>query len=557
MLNTANTLSVFALGGINEIGKNMYVLEYGDDLLIIDCGSKFPDESLLGVDLIIQDISYLQQHQDKIRALLVTHGHEDHIGGIPYLLKQLNIPVYATRLTLGLIDLKLREHGLLRDTQRIVINSDSTFQFGDINVSFFKTSHSIPDCLGIVFQTPQGTIVHTGDFKFDLTPVGGDYADLHKMAEIGKNGVLLLLSESTNAERPGFSLSERVVGEHIEEAFRKADQKIFISTFASNVHRIQQIIDAAIKTNRKIGLLGRSMVNVVSVAEELGYLTIPEGILIETDQINGLDPERVVVICTGSQGEPMAALSRLSTGNFRQVSVLPGDTVILASSPIPGNEKSVSRIVDNLFLLGAKVIYGSGSTSGMHVSGHGFQEELKLMLTLMKPKYFIPIHGEYRMLQQHRALAESIGVEGDHIFILNNGDVVDIEQSTARQTRSVQAGHVFVDGLGVGDVGKMILRDRKLLAEEGMLLIILTMSKTDGKLLTSPDTISRGFVYERGAEELYKELDELVVTIVKNSARPNRNRRNDLKHSIRKSVEKLLYARTKKRPMIVPFIIEI
>ena len=559
MLNASETLSVFALGGINEIGKNMYVLQYGEDILIIDCGSKFPDESLLGVDLIIQDISYLQENKDKIRALLVTHGHEDHIGGIPYLLKQLNMPVYATRLTLGLIDLKLREHGLLRDTKRVLVDNDSTFTFGEIDVSFFKTSHSIPDCLGIVFQTPEGTVVHTGDFKFDLTPVGGDYADLHKMAEIGKNGVLLLLSESTNAERPGFSLSERIVGEHILEAFRKADQKIFISTFASNVHRLQQIIDAAIKTGRKIGLLGRSMVNVVSVAEELGYLTIPEGLLIDANQINSMDPEKVVVICTGSQGEPMAALSRLSSGTYRQVSVLPGDTVIFASSPIPGNEKSVSRIVDNLYLLGAKVIYGSGSASGMHVSGHGFQEELKLMLTLMKPKYFIPIHGEYRMLQQHKALAMSVGVEGKNIFIINNGDVVDIHQSEVLQTRSVQAGHVFVDGLGVGEVGKIILRDRKLLAEEGMLLIIMTMSKSDGKLIMKPDTISRGFIYEREAEELFKELNELVVTIVENTEteRLSRGRKNDLKHNIRKSVEKLLFARTKKRPMILPFIIEI
>lgn len=558
-MTATKMLSVFALGGINEIGKNMYVLEYGEDLLVIDCGSKFPDESLLGVDLIIQDISYLQENKDRIRALLVTHGHEDHIGGIPYLLKQINMPVYATRLTLGLIELKLTEHGLLRDTERVLVDNESTFEFGEITVSFFKTSHSIPDCLGIVFQTPEGTVVHTGDFKFDLTPVGGDYADLHKMAEIGKNGVLLLLSESTNAERPGFSLSERIVGEHIEEAFRKADQKIFISTFASNVHRLQQIIDAAVKTNRKIGLLGRSMVNVFSVAEELGYLKLPEGMLIEANQINGMDPEQVVVICTGSQGEPMAALSRLSTGTYRQVSILPGDTVILASSPIPGNEKSVSRIVDNLYLLGAKVIYGSGSASGMHVSGHGFQEELKLMLTLMKPKYFIPIHGEYRMLQQHRLLAESVGVEGENIFIINNGDVVDIERSVARQTRTVQAGHVFVDGMGIGEVGKIILRDRKLLAEEGMLLIIITISKSDGKLIMKPDTVSRGFIYEREAEGLFRELNDLVVKIVENTETEHlsRGRKNDLKHNIRKSVEKLLFARTKKRPMILPFIIEI
>lgn len=552
-----NSLSVFALGGINEIGKNMYGLQCGDDIVVIDCGSSFPDENLLGVDLIIQDISYLLQHKEQVRALVVTHGHEDHIGGIPYFLKQLNVPIYATRLTLGLIELKLKEHGLLRETELNLIDPDSTIELGTISTSFFRASHSIPDCLGIAFQTPEGTVVHTGDFKFDLTPVNKEYADIHKMAEIGKNGVLLLLSESTNAERPGFTQSERVVGENIADAFRKATGKIFISTFASNVHRIQQIINAAQMTSRQIALLGRSMVNVVSVAEELGYVNVPEGMLIEAHQVNQMDPEKVVIICTGSQGEPMAALSRLSSNTFRQVSVLPGDTVILASSPIPGNEKSVSRIVDNLFLLGANVIYGSGSASGMHVSGHAFQEELKLMLTFMKPTYFIPIHGEYRMLQQHKALAESVGVESENIFILNNGDVVDIQNGVARQTRRIDAGSVFVDGLGIGDVGKVVLRDRKVLAEEGMLIIVISLSKADSSMLSKPDTISRGFVYEREAEDLYKEVNQLVISTIKEAKPSTRYRRNDLKHAIRKSVEKLLYARTKRRPMIIPFIIEI
>lgn len=550
-------LAVLALGGINEIGKNMYVIQYEDDIVVIDCGSKFPDENLLGVDLIIQDISYLKENREKVRALIVTHGHEDHIGGIPYFLKQLNVPVYATRLTLGLIELRLKEHKLLRETKLTLIDGDSTLEFGSMSVSFFKTNHSIPDCLGIAFETPEGTVVHTGDFKFDLTPVNEEYADLHKMAELGKKGVLLLLSESTNAERPGFSQSERAVGKHIADAFREATQKIFISTFASNVHRIQQIVEAAEMTNRKIALLGRSMVNVVAVAEELGYLTIPEGMLIEQQEIDRMDPERVVIICTGSQGEPMAALSRLSTNNFRQVSVLAGDTVIFASSPIPGNEKSVSRIIDNLYRIGAKVIYGTGGATGMHVSGHAYREELKLMLTLMKPTYFVPIHGEYRMLELHRSMAESVGVERDNIFILNNGDVVDIQDGVARQTRHVEAGDVFVDGLGIGDVGRVVLRDRKLLSEEGMLIIVVSMSKTDGRIISDPDTISRGFVYERDAEELFNEVNELVISTIKEAKPSTRYRRNDMKHEIRKAVEKLLYTRTRRRPMILPIIIEI
>ncbi len=549
-------MSIFALGGINEIGKNMYVIQYEDDILVIDCGSKFPDESLMGIDLIIQDISYLKENQEKIRAIIVTHGHEDHIGGIPYLLKQINMPIYASRLTLGLIELRLKEHGLLRNTELQMVTGDSKLDFGTMQVEFFKTHHSIPDCLGIVFQTPQGAIVHTGDFKFDFTPVNDDNADIHKMAEIGRKGVLLLLSESTNAERPGFNPSEQLIGEHIVDAFQKARRKIFISTFASNVSRVQQIVDAAEKTNRKLALLGRSMVNVVKVASELGYLTVPEGMLIEKHEINRMDPERVAILCTGSQGEPMAALSRLSSSNFRQVEVLHDDTVIFASSPIPGNEKSVSRIIDNLYLLGANVIYGSGSETGMHVSGHACQEELKLMLTLMKPKYFIPVHGEYRMLHHHKLLAESVGVESENIFVINNGDVVDLTDKVARQTRSIQAGHIFVDGLGIGDVGNMVLRDRKLLSEEGMLVIVLKVGKSDGQLIADPDTISRGFVYSRDAEELMSEINDLVIKTVATLEKANGNRQNIIRQSIKKEVDKFLYARTKRRPMILPIIIE-
>ncbi|MBT2755143.1 ribonuclease J [Mesobacillus foraminis] len=557
-MSTANkTLSIFALGGVNEIGKNMYALEYLNDILIIDCGSKFPDESLLGIDLIIPDFSYLQENQERIRALIVTHGHEDHIGGIPYFLKTLNVPIYATRFTLGLIELKLKEHRLLGDTRLELINSESRVKFGEIEVSFFKVNHSIPDCLGIVFDTPEGRVVHTGDFKFDLTPVNQQYADIHKMAEIGRQGVLVLLSESTNAERPGSTTSERVVGTHIEEAFAKAERKVIISTFASNVNRVQQVIDAARKTNRKLALLGRSMVNVVEVARERGYVDIPEGMLIDQSQINHLAPEKVAILCTGSQGEPMAALARLSSNNFRDVSILPDDTVILAASPIPGNERGVSKIIDNLFQLGAHVIYGSGSTTGMHVSGHANQEELKLMLTLMKPTYFVPIHGEFRMLHQHRLLAESVGVERENTFIITNGDVVDVQNSVARQTRRIQAGNTFVDGVGVGDIGSIVLRDRKQLSEDGMLVIVITLSKSERKIISGPDTISRGFVYARDSEELLNEVNRLVKSTVNDLLDDNVQQWNVMKQSIKKSIGQYLFSQTKRKPMILPIIIEV
>ncbi|MFJ8265182.1 ribonuclease J [Peribacillus asahii] len=552
-----NGLSIFALGGVNEIGKNMYVIQYENDLFIIDCGSKFPNEDLLGIDLIIPDITYLQENKNKIRALIVTHGHEDHIGGIPYFLKELNVPIYATRFTLGLIELKLKEHGLLRDSKLIQIDEDSHFNFGQTGVSFFRTSHSIPDCLGIVFHTPEGVVVHTGDFKFDLTPVNNQYTDIHKMADIGKQGVLVLLSESTNAERPGSSPSEQLVGGHIEEAFRKAERKVIISTFASNVNRLQQVVDAAQKTNRKLALLGRTMVNVVSVAMERGYLQVPDGMLIEAQQVNEMAPEKVAILCTGSQGEPMAALSRLSTSNYRDVDILPQDTVIIAAGPIPGNERSVSRIVDNLYQLGANVIYGSGSVTGMHVSGHAYQEELKLMLTLMKPKYFIPIHGEFRMLHHHRLLAESVGVEQGNTFIINNGDVIDINNQVARQTRKIPSGNVYVDGVGVGDVGNIVLRDRKQLSEDGMLVIVVTLSKMERKIISGPDTISRGFVYARDSEELLREVNRLVKTTVNDLQEANRYQWNVMKQSIKKSVGQYVYSQTKKKPMILPIIIEV
>ena len=557
MKSTENALSIFALGGINEIGKNMYVVQYEDDIFIIDCGGKFPDESLLGIDLIIPDITYLEENQDKIRALVVTHGHEDHIGGIPYFLRKLNVPIYATRFTLGLIELKIDEHRLRGDSKLITIDSNSRLEFGKVEISFFKVSHSIPDCLGIVFHTPEGNVVHTGDFKFDLTPANNQYADIHKMAEIGQQGVLVLISESTNAERKGLTPSEQMVGSHMDEAFIKARGKIFISTFASNVNRVQQVVESALRTNRKLALLGRSMVNVVDVAIERGYLNVPEGMLIDASEVDKLPAEKVAILCTGSQGEPMAALSRLASGNFRDVAIYPGDTVVLAASPIPGNEKDVSKIIDNLFQLGAKVIYGSGSTTGMHVSGHGYQEDLKLMLTLMKPTYFIPIHGEYRMLHHHRMLGESVGVEKGNTFIIKNGEVVDIKNGTARQTRSVPAGDTYVDGIGVGDVGDIVLRDRKQLSEDGMLVIVITISKGDRKIISGPDTITRGFVYAKDSDDLLKEVNRLVKKTVKDMQAENIRQWNVIKQNIKKSVGQYLFAQTKRKPMILPIIIEI
>ncbi|MGN7476820.1 ribonuclease J [Solibacillus silvestris] len=554
MTNIENILSIFALGGINEIGKNMYVIEYGEELIVIDCGAKFADKSLLGVDLIIPDLSYLEENKHKIKGLIVTHGHEDHIGGIPYMLKKLNVPIYASRFTLGLIEIKLKEHKLLRDAELIEIQADSHIDFEQITLTFFKTSHSIPDCLGIVFHTPEGKVVHTGDFKFDFTPVNDQVSDIHKMAELGTEGVLALISESTNAERPGFTPSEQLIASHLEEEFQKATGKIFISTFASNVNRIQQIVEAAQKTNRKLVLLGRSMVNVTSVATRLGYLNIPNWMLIESKDMKEIPPERVVILCTGSQGEPLAALSRLSTGRNRDVKVVQGDTVIFAASPIPGNEKDVSKIVDNLFQLGAKVVYGSSSITGMHVSGHGYQEDLKLMLTLMKPKYFIPIHGEYRMLHIHRLLAEAVGVKDNHSFILKNGEVVDIAGGIARQTRDISAGDTYVDGMGSDEVGEIVLRDRRQLSEEGMLIIVVTISQYDGSIISGPDSISRGFVYAKESEALLNDINEIAKAAVTNFNEANPYA---MKKAIKKAVDQYIFTLKMKKPMILPIVIEI
>ncbi|WP_019532594.1 ribonuclease J [Paenibacillus ginsengihumi] len=550
-------LSIFALGGVGEIGKNMYVVQYANDIVVIDCGLKFPEEDMLGIDMVIPDISYLTENRDKVRAILITHGHEDHIGGLPYVLKHLNVPVYATRLTMGLIEGKLKEAGLLGDTKRIVITADSELTLGSITASFFRTNHSIPDSVGVCLDTPEGRVVHTGDFKFDHTPVNDQYADLQRMAEIGKQGVLALLSDSTNAERPGFTPSEKTVGTAIEDVFRSAKQRVVIATFASNVHRIQQVIDAAEATRRKVTVIGRSMVNVVTIAHELGYLRIPDGMLIEPEEVNKMAADRVVILSTGSQGEPMSALTRMARSNHRKVDILPGDTVIIAATPIPGNERYVGRTVDELMRIGANVIYGPGSVTGVHVSGHGSQEELKLMLNLIKPKYFIPIHGEYRMLRQHGLLAESIGMDREDIFIVDNGETVEFQDGVARKGSKVPSGNILIDGLGVGDVGNIVLRDRKLLSQDGILVVVVTLSKQDGAIMSGPDIISRGFVYVRESEGLLEEANRIVTSTLQRLMNENVNEWASLKTHVKDALGRFLYEQTRRRPMILPIIMEV
>lgn len=550
-------LTIFALGGVGEIGKNMYVVQYDNDIVVIDSGLKFPEEDMLGIDIVIPDISYLLENKDKVRGILITHGHEDHIGGLPYVLKHLNVPVYGTKLTLGLIETKLKEAGLLGETKRILINADSEIKMGTMTATFFKTDHSIPDSVGVCLETPEGNVVHTGDFKFDQTPVNDQYADLHRMAEIGKKGVLALLSDSTNAERPGYTGSEKSVGITIEEVFRKARQRVVLATFASNIHRVQQVIDAAYATNRKLTVIGRSMVNVVTIASELGYLRVPDGILIEPEEVNRLAADRVVILCTGSQGEPMSALTRMARSTHRKVDILPGDTVVIAATPIPGNERYVGRTVDELFRLGAHVIYGPGSVTGVHVSGHGSQEELKLMLNLMKPKYFIPIHGEYRMLRLHGQLAESVGMDKEDIFIIDNGDTVEIQNGVARKAGKVQAGNILIDGLGVGDVGNIVLRDRKLLSQDGILVVVVTLSKQEGTILSGPDIISRGFVYVRESEGLLDEANRIVTNTLNKLMNDNVNEWASLKTHVKDALGRFLYEQTRRRPMILPIIMEV
>jgi len=555
--NNQDKLLIFALGGTGEIGKNMYCIQYANDIVVVDAGLKFPEEEMLGIDVVIPDIAYLTENRDKVRGILLTHGHEDHIGGLPYVLKQLNVPVYGTKLTLGLVENKLKEAGLLGDTKRHLINELTELTLGTIKASFFRTNHSIPDSVGVCLETPEGIVVHTGDFKFDHTPVNEQYADLQRMAAIGSRGVLALLSDSTNAERAGFTPSESNIGKEFEEIFRSAKQRVVVATFASNVHRIQQVINAAMETRRKLAVVGRSMVNVVTIASELGYLNIPDGMLIEPEEVNKLPADRVVILSTGSQGEPMSALTRMARSTHRKVDILPGDTVIIAATPIPGNERYVGRTVDELMRLGASVIYGPGSISGVHVSGHGSQEELKLMLNLIRPQYFIPIHGEFRMLRHHGLLGEAVGIPKENIFLVDNGDVVEFQNGSARKAGKIPAGNVLIDGLGVGDVGNIVLRDRKLLSQDGILVVVVTLSKQDGTILSGPDIISRGFVYVRESEGLLEEANRIVTGTLHKLMNDNVNEWASLKTNVKDALGRFLYEQTRRRPMILPIIMEV
>ncbi|UFJ42186.1 ribonuclease J [Brevibacillus humidisoli] len=553
-----HSILIFALGGVGEIGKNMYVIQCDDDIVVIDAGLKFPEEEMLGIDMVIPDITYLEENRDKVRGIIITHGHEDHIGGLPYVLRHVNVPIYATKLTLGLIEAKLKESGLLGETKRHLITGDSEIRLGKLKASFFRTNHSIPDSVGVCLDTPEGAIVHTGDFKFDQTPVNNQTADIAKMAEIGAKGVLCLLSDSTNSERPGFTGSERSVGEAIKDVFSKATGRIIVSTFASNVHRVQQVFDAAYEYDRKVAIVGRSMVNVITISMELGYLNAPEGIIVEPDEVNKLPAEKVVILSTGSQGEPMSALTRMARSAHRKLDILPGDTVVIAATPIPGNEKYVARTIDQLYRIGAEVIYGGhGPTGTVHVSGHGSQEDLRLMLNLMKPKFFIPIHGEFRMLRMHGILAEQVGVPPENIFLLDNGDSVEISDGKARYGPKVHVGNVLIDGLGVGDVGNIVLRDRKLLSQDGILVVVVTLSKQNGTILSGPDIISRGFVYVRESEELLEEANRIVTQTLQKCVEENVNEWSSLKNNVKESLGRYLYDQTRRRPMILPIIMEV
>ena len=545
---------VIPLGGLGEIGKNMTVIQYGNDIIVIDAGLAFPDDDMFGIDLVIPDMSYLIENRDKVRAVVITHGHEDHIGGLSYLLNEVNVPVYATKLVCGLIEGKLKENHITNYTLNEVHHGDEV-QIGCMKVGFIHTNHSIPDASALYFRTPVGTIVHTGDFKMDLTPVDGRQMDIHKFAELGRRGVLLLMSDSTNAERAGYTESETTVGHAFRKAFRAAKGRIILATFASNISRIQQAINTAVQFKRKVTVLGRSMVNNVQIAIELGYLDVPEGVLIEPDELNRYPDDQILILTTGSQGEPMAGLSRMASNNHRSVSIMPGDTVIISATPIPGNETGVGRTIDNLMRLGANVI--AGRDKKIHVSGHASQEELKLMLELIKPKYFIPVHGEYRMLKTHGDLAVMMGVAKDHVLIGDNSQIFEFSNRSGHKTGHVNAGRVFVDGLGVGDVGNIVIRDRQQLAMEGVVIVVMTLAKGTSHPLAGPDIVSRGFVYVRDSEELIREAHDRVAAVLERCEAGNIREWAVIKFQVRDTLSRYLYEKTRRRPMILPIIMEV
>ena len=549
-------IKISFLGGLNEVGKNMTLFEYGEDMFLVDCGLAFPDQDMLGVDLVLPDFTYVERNADRIRGIVITHGHEDHIGGLPYLLKVLNVPVYGTNLTIGLIQGKLREHGLLNSATLNVIKPGDVITLGGFTVEAIHVNHSIPDSLGLAIRCEGGTVVHTGDFKIDTTPIDGGMMDLGRLAEIGQEGVLCLMSDSTNAERPGFTESERKVGESFETLFRRAgNNRIIVATFSSNIHRVQQIMNVAESLGRKVALVGRSLENVVNISAELGYLNIPEGIVIDINMINRYPADKLVIITTGSQGEPMSALTRMAFSDHRKVEIHPNDYVIISATPIPGNEKTVSRVVNELMKLGADVVYER--MYDVHVSGHACQEELKMIMGIVKPKYFIPVHGELKHLRKHAGLALNVGIPKENILIADNGRVAEISKKALKCTSTVPAGRVFVDGYGVGDVGSVVLRDRKHLAQDGLVIVAVCIDRENGEIVSGPDVVTRGFVYVKESEELINAAREVAVRAIEAQTDGGYFDWNSIKASLRDEISHLMYERTKRSPMILPVIMEV
>lgn len=548
-------IKIIPLGGLNEIGKNLTAIEYKNDIVVIDCGLSFPDDEMLGIDLVIPDITYLQKNIEKVKGIFLTHGHEDHIGALPYVLKEMNVPVYGTKLTLGIIQTKLKEHNLLSVVELKCVKPKDIVKLDNVSVEFIRTSHSIADSVAIAIHTPIGVILHTGDFKIDYTPIDGCVADLARFAELGKRGVLVMLADSTNVERPGYTMSESTVGETFGRIFTNAKGRIIVATFASNIHRIQQIITESIKYNRKVAVSGRSMENIMEVAMELGYIDANKDVFINVDNINKYPNNRITIITTGSQGEPMSALSRMASSEHKKVNIIPGDRVIISASAIPGNEKLISKVINQLFKKGADVIYEA--LADVHVSGHACQEELKLMHTLVKPKFFMPVHGEYRHLKQHAELAVKLGLPSSNVVIADNGDVIEVTRDSIRKNGTVISGQVFVDGLGVGDVGNIVLRDRKHLSQDGILTVVVTIEKESGSVIAGPDIISRGFVYVRESEDLMEEARELVKDALKKCEEKHITEWASIKSNIKEVLRVFLYERTRRKPMILPIIMEI
>ena len=550
-----NKIKIIPLGGLGEIGKNLTVFEYGDEIILLDCGMAFPDEDMPGVDAVIPDITYLEKNREKVKALFVTHGHEDHIGSIPYFLREINVPVYGTRMTIGLIEQKLKEHGILSVSKLNRVTAGETVVLSkSFSVEFLKVNHSISDASGVAIKTPAGVIVHTGDFKIDCTPIEGSMIDLARFGQLGTQGVLALMSDSTNAERPGYTMSERTVGEKFDSIFSGTKKRIIVATFASNVDRVSQIISAAVKNNRKVAVSGRSMINIIEVASSLGYLDIPQGTLIPLDDVRKYNNHQLVIITTGSQGEPMSALTRMAFSDHKKVEITKDDLVIISASPIPGNEKPVSNVINELYKKGAEVIHQS--LMEVHVSGHACREELKIIMGLTKPKYFIPVHGEQRHLLKHSAIAESMGIPSENIFKLENGKVLELSRDEGKITGSVPAGRVLVDGYGVGDVGNIVLRDRKHLAQDGIIIAVFSLTK-ENKLVSGPEIISRGFVYVRDNEDLMEALRLVAQTSVQDTLISKNNDWNAIKTNLRSTLGDFIYDKTKRKPMILPIIMEV